>query len=180
MINASTSNLNPIKPWVSIGTILKPVGLRGEVRVFVKTDFIKERFSKGQIVYINRNQDYQPLEIESYRTQKNFVIISFKDHSDIESIKPLLKEELWILREQRPSLALDEYYFDQLLHLEVYQHQQHIGEVIEVFEQPSSTVLRIKTEKSSFLLPFVKAFVKEVNLEQKRLEVELIEGFYED
>lgn len=180
MNDALTFNLNPINDWISIGTVIKPVGLKGEVRVFVKTDFIHQRFSKGSVVYFQIDGEYKPLEIETFRLYKNMVIVSFKSYTSIESIEFLLQQEVWIQKSKRPELNIDEYYFDQLLHLEVYQDQKYIGKIKEVFEQPASTILRIETDTTTFLLPFVKAFVTRVDLQEGRIEVNLIEGFYED
>ena len=62
----------------------------------------------------------------------------------------------------------------------MYQDQQYLGKVIDVFEQPASAILRIQTKTSVFLLPFVKAFVQKVDLQAGRMDVQLIEGFYEN
>ena len=180
MIAELTSNLNPTNDWIHIGTLVKPVGLRGEVRLYSKTDFVEERFSVGSIVYYLVQDRYQPLEIASFRLQKNQAVVAFKGLETIEAVSSLLKQELYIQQSQRHELDEDQYYFDQLLGLAVYEDQDFIGTVVEVFEQPASTMLRIKKDDTSFLLPFLKVFIKEVDLVGNKFGVHLIEGFYEN
>ncbi len=180
MIAGLTSNLNPTNDWIEIGTLLKPVGLKGEIRVFVQTDFIEQRFKVGETVYYQDQNRYLPLEIESMRLHKEQAVLRFKGYPSLEAVAAFNQKKLFIHRQQRHELAVDDYYFDELLNLEVYQNQQYLGKVIEVFEQPASTILRIQTDTNVFLLPFVKAFVQAVDLKAGRIDVQLIEGFYEN
>lgn len=180
MIAGSTSNLNPTNDWIEIGTLLKPVGLKGEIRVFVLTDFLNQRFKGGETIYYQNQDQYLPLEIEAMRVHKEQAILRFKGYTSLEAVAAFNQKKVFIHRQQRHELAADDYYFDELVNLEVYQDQQYLGKVIDVFEQPASAILRIQTKTSVFLLPFVKAFVQKVDLQAGRMDVQLIEGFYEN
>ncbi len=167
MIAGLTSNLNPTNDWIEIGTLLKPVGLKGEIRVFVQTDFIEQRFKVGETVYYQDQNRYLPLEIESMRLHKEQAVLRFKGYPSLEAVAAFNQKKIFIHRQQRHPLAVDDYYFDELLNLEVYQDQQYLGKVIE-------------TDTNVFLFPFVKAFVQAVDLKAGRIDVQLIEGFYEN
>ena len=70
------------------------------------------------------------------------------------------------------------YYFSDLINCDVIsQNNINIGKVIKVEEYSANQTLRIKLENGKdLLLPFVKAFIKKVDIENKAIYVELIEG----
>ena len=43
-------------------------------------------------------------------------------------------------------------------------------------EDGYQTILRIDTEEKEVLIPFVDQFIKEVNIEAKRIDIDVIEG----
>ena len=75
---------------------------------------------------------------------------------------------------QLPQLE-EGYYLFQLEHLDVYNNDEKIGEVIEVLK-PSQTVLRIKLTDHEIMIPFVDAYVNKVDLANNSIHINLIEG----
>ena len=60
---------------------------------------------------------------------------------------------------------------------EVYTDQQlFVGKVVDVLETGANAVLRVKREKDSVLIPFVKAVVEQVDVEAKRIVIKEMEG----
>ena len=69
------------------------------------------------------------------------------------------------------------YYFLDLEKCNVVSEGKIIGKVIKVEEFPAQITLRVKsTEGKEFFVPFIKAFIKNVSLESKEIEIELWEG----
>ena len=57
--------------YYNVGKIVNTHGVRGEVRVLATTDFIDERFAKGNTLYLQQSGEPLPLTIESTRQQKS-------------------------------------------------------------------------------------------------------------
>ena len=106
--------------FVSVGKILNFHGIKGEAKV---------GFSKGQenfilalgSVYIKKDNEYLPFELESVRLNKNFALMKFKG---ITSINELLdyKGCLLFVEEEviRETLEEDEFLIDELVGLDVF------------------------------------------------------------
>ena len=71
--------------YVLIGKIINTFGIRGELKVNSYTDFAKERFKKGSTVYVG--EKHLPFTVKGYREHKGFLLVSFKDHEDINLVE---------------------------------------------------------------------------------------------
>ena len=69
-----------------------------------------------------------------------------------------------------------EYYFRDLVGCKVQLHGEIIGEVTEVMDYPANEVLRIQMKDKEILLPFVEAFVLDVDLDKELITIDVIEG----
>lgn len=164
--------------WIKIGALIKPFGLKGEMKVYSMTDFAEERFEVGKTVYLAINKDKVPLKIATFRMHKDQPLISFEGAQDINLIEKYSKTELYIRKEDLHQLNEGEYYFFELKGLEVIdQKANRIGHVMQVEETGANNVLRIKTEdQREVLVPYVDAFIKKVDLANNRLIIHVIEG----
>lgn len=161
---------------IKIGALVNTHGLKGEVKVKPLTDFPDIRFKKGNTINIQYKQDLIPVKIKHVRDQKGMLLVSFDGYEDINQVEPWKGSILSIEEEQLHELDADEAYFFELMNCEVYDEQnQLLGIVCEVIETGANAVLRVKGEKD-YLIPYVKAFVKDFDKEQKKISVELVDG----
>lgn len=154
------------------GTILKPVGLKGEVRIYSDSDFINKRLKKGSVFYV----DGKILTIEKSIVGDRVHKVKFKELNSIEEAQMLRNKVLMLKQLDSSLLADDEYYHSDLLECEVYFESEYLGKVTEILETGAHQVLRVQKDDSSFLVPFTKLFVPVVDILSKRIEVHLIEG----
>ena len=82
--------------------------------------------------------------------------------------------------EDLEELPDDTFYIRDLIGLEVIDDSGRIGVIKDVLQPSSQDVYVIQTDKNQdIMIPAVKEFVKEVNLEEKYIKVSLIEGMLE-
>lgn len=161
---------------ISIGIIQKPHGIRGEVKVFPKTDFIEERFKKGTNIILDLNGKRSAQVIETVRMHKGSVLVKFKGLDSLNDVEFYHKGELFIEREQMHDLPEDEFYFVDLVDCEAFNEGEKVGIVTEVIETPAHPVLRIKSQERDILVPFVERFIGDVDIENKRIDLNWMEG----
>lgn len=160
-----------------IGTIVNTHGLQGEVKIKPKTHFISERFKKGNLISLHYEGQYIPLEIIGNRMQKDMILLKFEGYTNINDVEKWKGSNLFVDANTLPKLLEDEIYYHELYDCEVYNlNQQFLGNVIEVIETGANAVLRIQKDTTSFLVPFVKAFVKDVDRNKKTITIECVEG----
>ena len=76
------------------------------------------------------------------------------------------------------DMAKDTYYFDDLVGCKILDdNNQELGIVSQVEEFPAQLTLRVKrANDNDFLVPFVKAFIKQVDIENKKIFINVIGG----
>jgi len=87
---------------------------------------------------------------------------------------------LWVEHDPstRPSES-DAWFDHELVGLRVVRDGTTVGEVARVEHFPAQDLLVVTTEGSEVLLPFVKAFVPEVNIEAGVVEITPPGGLFE-
>jgi len=120
--------LNP--KYVTVGKILAPHGIRGEVKVEIMTEF-PERFMKRPRLYLGKSA--KPVQVDSARFFKRFVLLKLEGYPDRNSVEGLRGELLRIPVEETMPLEEGEYYLYQMLGLQVVTDDgRELGEITEV------------------------------------------------
>lgn len=157
---------------LKVGRIVNTFGIKGELKVLSDSDFVEDRFKVGNKVFLDENLE---VEITSFRTHQNMVLITINNLNDINEVEKYKNMDIYFDKSQMEPLEKGFYLF-QLEDLDVYTNGELIGKVIEVLK-PSQTVLIIKLADREIMLPYVDAFVERVDLENKSIHINLIEGF---
>ena len=162
---------------ILVGKITKPFGVRGEVKVYCYTDFPKERFRQGSRIYLQEN-DEQGKEIVSSRSgSDNFWLLKLEGCQSMDDAEKLRDIELYKDEDDIPPLPKGEYYFRDLEGLSVYSEGVLKGTVVKVEEGVTSNYLRVRKEDGSeSLVPFLPVFIEKVDLEEKKIHIQEIEG----
>jgi 16S rRNA processing protein RimM len=168
--------------YVSVGKILNFHGIKGEARIGYSKNQ-QEFFLSLDFVYIKDGNDYKRLNIKSSRPHKNMIIVKFEGIESINEILPL-KGELLFVEDSviRENLKEDEFLIDELVGLEVFdiETEQKLGFVVGVSNNGASDLISVKTNsKKVCLIPFVKAIVPEVDITNKKILINNIEGLLE-
>jgi len=161
--------------YLLLGKIVKPHGLKGEVKIFSHTDFASLRYTKDHVVFCFIDNKYKPLTVNSFFKQGMFDVVSFKEYPNIESIKELLGKEVFINKEDA-LLPKNYYHYSSLVGCNVIDNNKVIGKVIEVIDYPANFVIRCINDKKTFDIPFVDEFILNVDINKKEIKVKLIEG----
>lgn len=161
---------------ITIGVITNTHGLKGTLKVKSFTDFKSERYTKGNILYIAFKNELIPVTVSKYRTVKTLEHIDFEEFTNINQVEKFKGSELRMNAEAKHELEEDEFYFDELVGMEVFTTEQ-VGICIDVREVPQGEIIVVDTGSTkNVLIPFNKHFVKEVSKEQKRITLIEWEG----
>ncbi len=103
--------------------------------------------------------------------------MKFKGFDDINLVEPWKGSVITISKENLHELEEDEAYFFELMDCKVYnEDDKYLGNVVEVVETNANACLRVRNEEQEFLVPYVNAFIKDFNKEEKKIVIKLIEG----
>ena len=165
--------------YYQIGKIVNTHGIKGEVRVQATTDFPEKRFAIGEKVYVFKNQKLvKELTIKSHRKHKQFDLLSFEGLEDINLVEDLKQADLKISADQQDELTEDQYYYHEIIGLDVFDLEgNELGQISEIMQSGANDVWIIKRkQKADLLIPAIKDVVKEIQIENHKVIIDLLDG----
>lgn len=158
--------------YIYIGKIVNTHGIKGELRI--KSEFLEKNkvFKSGMILYIGK--DYIPEKIVTYRSHKDFDMVTFAGYNNINQVLNYLKMKVYVKREDL-ELEEDEYILEELVGFSVIENGEILGKVGEIVYNGSNILLSIEANKN-FYIPYKGNFIKMVNVKDKELIVENAKG----
>jgi 16S rRNA processing protein RimM len=168
----------------TVGVILKPHGLRGDVKVFPRTDFPETRFAKHSKLFL-QSPDGGPtvaLEVEASRKHKNVYIVKFKQFSSIDEVERFRGWELKVNEAQLLPLPEGTYYFHELIGCTVITDQgETLGELAEILQPGANDVYVVRGfEGKEILLPAIADCILDVDVENKMIHVHILPGLLDE
>jgi 16S rRNA processing protein RimM len=166
--------------WATIGKIVAPFGLRGELKVFSLSD-IPNRFAQLEKIYLG--SDYQPFSIEGVRPYKGtMVLLKLRGINDVTAAEPLRDSDLYIPIDELANLPPDEYYQHDILGLQVVKLDgKPVGTIVDIMLTGGNDVYTVKSPAGEqFLIPAVKAIVKQIDLVHHIMYIDPIAGLLDD
>lgn len=163
---------------ISVGKVLNFHGIKGEVKMGFtvgREDLIK----KLKQVFIFENNVKNTYDVESVRFHKNFAIIKFKQINTVNEVLAIKGLLVHVTDEMLKSkLQQDEFLVSDLLNVDVFDTDGNkVGRVSDIGENKASDILEIeKLNGLKFMIPFVKEWVKEVDLEKNKIVIKLEGG----
>ncbi len=169
--------------WISIGEIVAPQGLRGDIRIKPCSEF-PERFTKPGKRWIQKTNEL-PTEIQLKQGKlipgKSIYVLSIEGISNRSSAEEIIGWKLVIPVESRPMLSKDEYHYFDLIGLEARMGSQKtlIGYVTDLIKG-GNDLLEIELEEGKkVLVPFVREIVPEIEIKEKWLLINPPPGLLE-
>ena len=155
------------KSFIDAGEIVTTHGVRGEVKVLTWLD------SPEMLCEFERCRiDGKEYSIEACRVQKTCNLLKLQGIDAMEAAQGMRGKVIQLYRED----ISDEVIFgDELIGVEVFSDEKAIGKITEVLDYPGNSVYVVKGEKS-YMIPAVKAFILNTDIEGNRMDVKLLEG----
>jgi 16S rRNA processing protein RimM len=165
----------PSEPrFLVVGRVLRPHGVRGEVRVEIHTDFA-ERFAVYRTLYLG--DQHTPYGLEGHRFHQGTVLLKFRGLDDRNAVEALRGQWVRIAAQDAVPLQEGEIYLDQMLHLQVVTVEgEHLGSVIDIIETGANPVYVVRGSSGEILIPDTDEVILNVDLERQVVTVHLIEG----
>jgi 16S rRNA processing protein RimM len=161
--------------------VLRPHGVRGEVRVAPHTDQ-PERFTWLKSVYLG-DTDPQLVEVESVRFHEGqgLVLLKFAGYDTREDADRLRGQWVHVPEKDAIPLAEGEYFLYQLEGLTVRSDDgRDLGRLTGVLETGANNVFVIQGEQGEILLPDIPEVIREINFETGLMTVHLLPGLLAD
>ena len=155
---------------------MKTQGRRGEVAVEVHSD-IPDRFVPGmRLQALAEDGQRRELKLEALWPHKGHLVLKFEGIDSISEAETLLGCELQVPREQRAPLEAGWTYVSDLIGCTVFDGDREIGKLHDVQFGAGEAPLLIVRGEREYEIPFAEAYLKSIDLEQKKITLDLPEG----
>ncbi len=155
-----------------VGRIGRAHGVRGEATVEVRTDNPEERFYIGAELATDPKEK-GPLVIRDVKVHNGVLLLAFQGYEDRTAVEKL--RNVLLLAEVDPSeanVSEDDFHISQILDCQVVDETgKEWGVVTDVLQLPAQDTLVVNYGGKEVLVPFVKAYVPTVDIENKKLIV---------
>ena len=161
---------------IKVGRIVNAHGIRGEVRVQPR-DGDPAFLTRFKTFYI----DGQPVSPTANHIHKSLVLMKFPGVEDMNAALTYKDKDLYIRRADA-RLPEGAYFDDELLGMGVFDAAtgEELGQLTAVENYPAHKVYTVKGRRE-YLIPAVKdVFIKSVDLDRDRMEVQVWEGMSSD
>jgi 16S rRNA processing protein RimM len=159
---------------LEVAKIGKVVGLAGEVKLHLHTDFI-EQFKEGANFFLN---DGTTITIESYNPNRS--LVKFYNYNVREDSAKLTNKNLFVtIEKSREVCELDdnEYFWFDVIGSSVVDDGVILGEVKDIERIVDTDYLTVKTSREftkkdlpkKFLIPYIDRYIKEFDKDAKKI-----------
>ncbi len=160
--------------YIYIGKIVNTHGIKGELRLLSNFKYKDKVFLENRKIYIG--EEKQEEMIKSYRHHKVFDMITLYGYDNINEVLKYLNKNVYVKKNDL-GLSDKEFLDEDLINLNIIFNNQEVGHVVAIREiNRNNKVIEAIINDKVTLIPYHEDFINRIDLEQKIIELNLIEG----
>ncbi|MDD2463275.1 MAG: ribosome maturation factor RimM [Desulfobulbus sp.] len=165
--------------FVLMGTVTRPHGLKGELKV---RPFTAQPASFGQYtrLYLSESEHGPKVECTTRqaRISSNQVILRLQECDTRDKAESLVGQLVWLATQDLPPLDADEFYLHTLIGQTIQTvGGQQLGRAENLLSAGEQDILVVRQGKQEYLIPVVQAFIH--SIEAGVVTLDLPEGLLE-
>ena len=166
--------------FVTLARVIKTQGRHGEVAVQVHSD-IPDRLHPGlRLFALAQDNSRRELQIDDAWPHKDWLVLKFAGVESISDAELLIGSELQVPASERAELEAGAAYVSDLIGCVLFDRDREIGAIRDVrFGAGEAPLLVMGSGKNELEIPYAQEFLVRVDLEGKRLDMNLPEGLLE-
>lgn len=163
--------------YLLLGRVIDSFSLDGTLKIVSSSSFGAKRFKTNSTIYLVKNEERIECHVISARESLGLLFIKVEE---INSKEDALAKKGYIVEVTKDDSLLKkgEYYYCDLEACDVFdQNDNHLGKVKKIEEYSSQLSLRILlANNKEILVPYVKAFIKNIDINAHKININVIEG----
>lgn len=154
-----------------MGRVVAPYAIKGWVKLQTFTEDL-DGLLDYPVWRLGRNGNWREYRLLDGKVHGQFLLASLDGVDDRNASEALQGMEVAVLREEMPEADEDEYYWDELVGLEVTNIQgEALGRVVGLLETGAHDVLQVQGERMR-LIPFVEIYIQSVDVAAGKIVVD--------
>jgi 16S rRNA processing protein RimM len=162
---------------VLLGKIMAPHGVRGQLRVFLFSGEYASIDGLKTVMLQAPNRTRETFEVSGTAHHGKKFLLDLKNFDNVNQVLHLVGRELYVNADQLPALSEGEYYWRDLIGLQVVTDKgETLGTINDIIATGSNDVYVVQEGDREYLIPALEDVVREINLVDRVMKVSPPEG----
>jgi len=162
---------------VPVGKVTRTHGIRGALKIFPYGESLAAQAAGERFFLRSKNGGYCTVTLIGLRVQGRVLVCGFEEIKDVDGAQPFVGEEIFLPEERLPPVSEGEYYHYRLIGLDIVTLDgESLGVLRKIIETGGNDVYVAEREGREILIPAIEDVIREIDLERKRMVVDLPEG----
>jgi len=165
---------------IPLGKIIKPHGVKGELKVFLYNDR-SSTLKEGLYIWFKLDEKFVKYSVINLRgVTKKSQILKIKEVDTFDRAMIISKKEFFVSRNDFEELDENSFYLNDLIGCDVFDEKnQSLGKILDVLNFPANDVLLISYEDKEIMVPFVEDFILLFDLDNRLVKLKNFKFFFE-
>lgn len=160
-----------------LGRVVKPHGLDGTLSIRSYAESKDSFVEAGRVVLLLPGGEQRGVSVVSARPHKKGMLLNLEGIDSLEAAEGFRDAEIFIRADALESDREDEYYWFELIGLEVYGHTgRYVGTLEQILPTGGSDVYVVRSKQGEVLIPASREVIEEIDLDNRSMTVFEMEG----
>ena len=162
---------------IPVGKIIGPHGLKGQMKLHSYSGNVESLSAARSVTVKSPAGTLQEFIINGFNANSGRFIIGLRGVDDISLVEPFVGNEVCLKRGQLPGLADDEYYWSDLIGLQVVTDDgTPLGTIADIFNTGSSDIYVVRGGEREYLIPAIADVIRTVDPAGGRIVITPLDG----
>jgi 16S rRNA processing protein RimM len=162
---------------IPVGKILGPHGIKGQMKLHSYSGNADSLSAVSSVTLKSPAGTLHEFSINCFKANSGKFIIGLQDVDDINLVQPFVGNEVCLKRDQLPGLGDDEYYWSDLIGLQVFTDDGTLlGTIADIFETGSSDIYVVRGEGREYLIPAIADVIKTIDPADGKIVITPLDG----
>lgn len=164
---------------IPVGALVGTHGLAGWLRV-KPFDAQSEALLSAREIFLARGSESACYTLEQAKRHKRIFLVKLHGVDEIAAAEQLVGAEVCLCENELAPLGADEYYYCDVLGFDVFDTKsKHLGKIVRIWCKEGGDLYVVAGPSKEHLIPAAREMVEAVDLEQRRMTVDLPDGLLE-
>ncbi len=169
---------------MAIGKIVNAQGIKGKLKVISygsSTESFLSHLSRKEIYLNGEGGDFIRYKLTAFQPHKNIFFITLGNICSRDDAGKLVGCNIYIPKKNLPGLPSGEYYWFEIIGLNVFTRQgKYLGKIKEILSTGSNDVYVARNEGAEHLIPAIPDVVTKIDVDKNMMVIQPLEGLLED
>jgi 16S rRNA processing protein RimM len=172
--------MHDLEELIPVGKIIDTHGIKGQVKVHSYSGNADSLGSARSVILKNPAGTLSEFSVKGFKANSGRFIITLAGLDDINVALPYVGNEICLKRCQLPELDEDEFYWSDLIGLQVMTEDNTLlGKIADIFETGSNDVYVVRDGAREYLIPAIAEVIKTIDPVEGKVVIRPLDGLLE-